>query len=136
MLVLVLVGAGTGNADGCAVPDTLVPFAEGALVPAGVLVAMPIVVGPRVAPPMPAPVPALEVVAVALAADAIAGAGSAVLLPSLFSLSPRRRYSCRPFRCRRRCAPPGDEPPRTREAETATTKRTTETEDCAYAGRS
>ena len=103
--------------------------------PAGVLVAMPIVVGPRVAPPMPAPVPALEVVAVALAAD-IAGAGSAVLLPPLFSLSPRRRYSCRPFRCRRRCAPPGDEPPRTREAETATTKRTTETDDCAYAGRS
>ena len=37
VLVLVLVGAGTGNADGCAVPDTLVPFAEGALVPAGVL---------------------------------------------------------------------------------------------------
>ena len=69
MLVLVFVGAGTGNADDCAVPDTLVPFAEGALVPAGVLVAMPIVVGPRVAPPMPAPVPALEVVAVALAAD-------------------------------------------------------------------
>ena len=34
------------------------------------------------------------------------------------------------------CPPPGDEPPRTREVETATTKRTTETEDCAYAGRS
>ena len=74
VLVLGLVGAGTGNTDGWAVPDVLVSFAEEeALVPAGV--AMPIVVGPRESPPTPVPVPVLEVVAVALAAD-IDGAGA------------------------------------------------------------
>ena len=56
-----------GNAGGTKI--TSAASRNGALVPAGVLVAMPIVVGPRVAPPTPAPVPALEVVAVALAAD-------------------------------------------------------------------